>query len=80
MNASTGTLNATTAANQIQQILNQIEEIKTAVDTFLKLLAGFDAYAVALGQWQGPGGAKDLLMSPAAFNRLWEASSLHNSA
>ncbi|MEW5980409.1 MAG: hypothetical protein AB1898_31875 [Acidobacteriota bacterium] len=73
VNASIGSLTTLTTTNQIQQILNQIEQIRTAVDTYLKLkdtyelasrmaeyLKGLDTYSMAFGNWQNSGGAVDL--------------------
>jgi len=61
------------AGNWVQELLNQVDQIKTAIDTYLQLqetydlaaymaqyLKGLEAYALAIGQWQGPGPARDL--------------------
>ena len=73
LNATTTANQIQQILNQIEQIKTAVDTFLKLKETYDKLketydlakkmseyLAGLDAYAMALGQWQGPGGAKDL--------------------
>jgi hypothetical protein len=73
VDATIAAQSAMQAGNWVQELLNQVDQIKTAVDTYLQLqetydlaeymaqyLKGLEAYVLAIGQWQGPGVARDL--------------------
>src|SRR5262249_24576846 len=73
VDASIAAQTAMQSTNWVQEMLNQVEQISTAVDTYIKLketydlatymaqyLKGLNAYALAIGRWQGPGTARDL--------------------
>src|SRR5262249_26409798 len=73
VDASIAAQAAMQSSNWFQELLNQVEQIRTAVDTYLKLketydlatymaqyLKGLGAYTLDIGTWQGPGAAKDL--------------------
>ena len=73
LNATTTANQIQQILNQIEQIKTAVDTFLKLKETYDKLketydlakkmseyLAGLDAYAMTLGQWQGPGGAKEL--------------------